>query len=76
MRKQYIGGGGGCPEKGLVKKEGVVFLRGGLMPQCILYKYWNIDFGVAEKKDEMNFWMTAKSRGCFMRKLRFIDKRI
>ena len=32
----------------------------------------DIEFGVAEKKDELKFLMTAKSRGCFMRKLRFI----
>ena len=36
----------------------------------------DIELGVAEKKDELKFLMTAKSRGCFMRKLRFIGDKI
>ena len=35
----------------------------------------NIEFGVAEKKDELKFLMTAKSRGRFMRKSKFIGYR-
>ena len=36
----------------------------------------DIELGVAEKKDELKFLMTAKSRGCFIRKLRFIGDKI
>ena len=36
----------------------------------------DIELGVVEKKDELKFLMTTKSRGCFMRKLRFIGDKI
>ena len=36
----------------------------------------DIEFGVAEKKDELKFVVTAISRGCFMRKLRSIGDRV
>ena len=35
----------------------------------------DIEFAVAEKKHELNVLMTAKSRGCFIRKVRFIGDR-
>ena len=31
----------------------------------------DIEFGVAENKDKFDILMTAKSRGCFMRNLKF-----
>ena len=36
----------------------------------------DIELGVAEKKDELKFLMTRKSRGCFKRKLWFIGDTI
>ena len=36
----------------------------------------DIELGVVEKKDELKFLMTAKSRGCFIIKLRFIGDKI
>ena len=36
----------------------------------------DIELGVTEEKDELEFLMTAKSRGCFMRKLRFTGDKI